>query len=73
MSAILSNLSAPPLGVVPVLPLRHFPQGKVRVRLRPGEVPTVYVRNAEGITAFLPHEVDGHWEPLLTLGKNARL
>jgi hypothetical protein len=54
----------------PVCPLRSFPDGKVRIKSRPGKAIRLYVRNKEGIQEFCVKEVDGYWEPAFRIARN---
>jgi hypothetical protein len=60
------------LGSAHRLPLRNFPEGKTRIRVRPNHPVRVYVRTSFGIWKFLVQEVDGFWEPLIQEAFNAR-
>lgn len=51
-------------------PLRGFPEGRARVRLRSNEYPIVWVRTSAGIREFIPKAIDGYWEPALELARN---
>lgn len=44
-------------------PLKGFPPGKVRIRIRPEEFAMAYVRNETGIFCYYVSEVDGFWTP----------
>lgn len=46
-------------------PLRGFPEGRVRLRLRNDEFARAFVRTPEGIRHFIVQETpDGFWEPV---------
>ena len=64
-------------GMVEPKPLRGFPQGRARLKLRNLEFARVFVRDAAAgtIRAFLIHESpDGcYWEPGYEQGMNRRL
>ena len=49
-------------GVREPLPLRGFPEGRARIRMRPGKFVRVYVRPlAGGVREFVVQERDGAW------------
>jgi len=54
------------------LPLKGFPRGKYRVRLRPAEFARVYVKTDDGIREFAAEIEDGHWVPGPELARNIR-
>lgn len=54
------------------LPLKGFPRGKYRVRLRPNELAEVYVKTEDGIRKFAAEIVDGHWTPIAEIARNIR-
>ena len=59
------------LGVVPVEPLKGFPEGKRRIRMRAGKFVLVYVRPPSGgIREFAISDVGGYWTPAIELGAN---
>ncbi len=51
-------------------PLRGFPEGEVRLRLRQGDFAQAFVRVPGGIRRFLVHEKDGHWQPFMEMAAN---
>ena len=59
-----------PFGAVPPKVLRGFPDGKIRVKLRPDCFPVVYVRNADGIRQFIPQQFGEAWEPGIEQARN---
>ena len=54
------------------LPLKGFPRGKYRVRLRPNEFAKVYVKTEDGICEFTAKITDGHWTPGPEMARNIR-
>lgn len=58
-------------GITPILPLRGFPEGKTRIRMRSGELVKIRVRSADGIRSFVVEESEGAWVPLIEEGVNA--
>ena len=59
-------------GIVRKRPLRNWPDGRVRVRIRRGDFTTAVVRNRDGARKYLVVNVDGYWEPGEELGENWR-
>ena len=58
-------------GVKDVLPLRGFPEGRARIRIRQGDWVKVFVRPPEGgIKEFLVEEKAGAWCPAGEVGAN---
>jgi len=58
-------------GVRQILPLRGFPAGKTRIRMRNTEFVQVFVRPPEGgCRRFYAHERDGAWWPAIESGAN---
>jgi hypothetical protein len=62
-------------GVHKPKPLRGFPPGKVRLRLRNTEFARGFVRDENGIRHFILQESEGFWEPMpgCEQGRNFRL
>jgi len=54
------------------LPLKGFPRGKYRVRLRPNEFAKVYIKTENGIREFIAEITDGHWTPGPEMARNIR-
>lgn len=66
----------PPIGIpdpANPLPLKGFPPGRVRVRLRPGDLGTAYVRDEGGVRQFLLVEQDGYWVGYCEQARNLTL
>lgn len=59
-------------GVRPILPLKGFPCGKYRLRMRPEDCAVLYVKTADGIRCYTIKEEDGHWVPDMECGVNQR-
>jgi hypothetical protein len=53
-------------------PLKGFPAGKARIRIRPGIYPVIFIRLADGsgIMKFNIHEIDGEWHPYKMVAAN---
>ena len=52
------------IGMTSILPLCGFPEGRVKIRMRPGHAVRVYVRTVSGdIHEYVITEVDGQWHP----------
>ena len=59
-----------PFGCVEPKPLKGFPVGRTRVRIRNTGFASVYVKTEYGIRHFTPVDKGGHWEPLFEVGRN---
>jgi len=58
-------------GVVGPLPLRGFPEGRARIRLRNADFVTVSIRPPQGgIRRFYVEERGGAWLPAFEMGAN---
>ncbi len=58
-------------GVVEPKPLRDFPPGRARIRIRTQDWATVFIRPPEGgVRRFYVSEVNGAWVPALESGAN---
>jgi len=58
-------------GVVDPLPLRGFPEGRARIRLRNKTFATVNIRPPQGgIRRFNIEEREGAWRPAFEIGAN---
>jgi len=68
MAILLGN--CPVYGGVDPKPLKGFPEGRARIRMRPADFVKVFVKTATGIREFVVTEKDGHWEPLHELARN---
>jgi len=62
----------PVFGAVEPKPLRGFPRGKFRLRIRNNEYVTAVVRTGDGIRRFNVGEHDGFWWPMNETGENTR-
>lgn len=60
-------------GVREPLPLRNFPPGRVRLRMRNRELMQAFVKTSDGIMEFIVKEQDGFWEPFAERNRNRRL
>jgi hypothetical protein len=72
MSAIIHGDHHAVWGVKTPLPLKGFPQGKVRLRIRNNDFVHAYVKTKEGIRHFIVAEKDGFWVPEYEQGANHR-
>jgi len=59
-------------GIQDTKPLRGFPDGRVRIRLRNDGFAQAFVKSATGIRHFYIREVDGFWLPCFEQGANIR-
>jgi hypothetical protein len=58
-------------GVVEVKPLKGFPPGKVRIRMRHNDFVVVFIRPPNGgVRRFVIEERAGHWVPAHEIGAN---
>jgi hypothetical protein len=60
------------VGIQKPLPLRGWPEGKIRLRARRTDRLRAYVKTAGGIREFSVKEVEGFWEPAVEIGWNRR-
>lgn len=58
-------------GVCELKPLRGFPEGKKRIRMRTNKVVKVFVRSGGVTSQFAVEQCDGYWQPACKLGQNA--
>jgi len=68
MATIVRDISV--FGLAEIKPLRGFPEGRVRIRLRNDDFAQAYVKTATGIRCFYLYEVDGHWQPSFETARN---
>lgn len=59
-----------PFGVTEPKPLKGFPEGKARIRIRHDEFVKIRILNKKGIREFHPKDQDGFWVPLCECGSN---
>ena len=52
------------------LPLKGFPDGRCRIRMRPDDLVAVYVKTTGGIREFRVKEEDGFWVPFGEVARN---
>jgi len=57
-------------GVRPTLPLKGFPEGKIKLRLRNNSFAKAFVKTKQGIRSFYVAEKDGFWIPKYEQGSN---
>lgn len=60
-------------GIQEICPLRGFPEGRARVRMRVGEVARVFIKTTDGILCYIPKAVEGFWEPFCLQSINQTL
>ena len=61
-----------PFGSSDPKPLRRFPSGKIRLRIRKDDFVQAFVRTESCIRHFYVEEVDGFWQPCFEQGANIR-
>lgn len=66
------DVPKPFIGVREMLPLKGFPSGKIRIRMRPEEFAIAFVRTSEGVFKYAIGEKDGYWHPAILQGSNFR-
>jgi hypothetical protein len=59
-------------GVQEPLPLRGFPQGRYKIKMRNTDFARVFVRSKDGIREFCINEVNGYWEACYEQASNTR-
>ncbi|MEM6884049.1 MAG: hypothetical protein AAF571_03390 [Verrucomicrobiota bacterium] len=52
------------------LPLKGFPPGRTRLRIRHNDITRVYVKTDTGIRCFQVKVEDGCWVPLVEIQRN---
>lgn len=57
-------------GVVPELPLSGFPEGRIKIRMRPNNFARAHVFSKTGVREFFVRIVDGTWQPSVEIGSN---
>ena len=60
-------------GVAIPKPLKGFPEGKVKLRLRNDSWALAYVKTDDGIMSYRIKERDGYWIPGHMQGSNKRI
>ncbi len=58
-------------GLKPIKPLRNFPEGRIRLRLRNNCFAEIWVRTEKGIRRFSVMDTGDYWEPGPETGCNA--
>ena len=59
-------------GVQTIKPLRGFPSGKVRIRMRNDAFAQIYVKTPDGIRQFVAKDYGDYWECSHEQGGNER-
>lgn len=72
MSVIIHGDSSAVWGVKERKPLKGFPEGRVKIRLRNTDFARAFVKTTSGIRQFIVAEVDGFWIPKFEQGSNYR-
>ena len=72
MSAIMLGDCSGIWGVVEPKPLKGFPEGRVKLRLRNKDFARAFVKTSNGIRSFIIAEQDGFWIPKWEQGSNHR-
>jgi len=62
-----------PFGLVEILPLSGFPQGKVKIKMRDDNFVKIFVKSENEIQAFYPEEKDGVWIPSYKIEQNTKI
>lgn len=62
----------PLFGETATLPLKGFPEGKIKIKVRAGEFTTVYVKTEDAIFKYLPGTMAGYVVPIAVLSINKR-
>jgi len=57
-------------GVTEPLPLKGFPKGRVKLRLRSDDFARAFVKTEQGTRSFFVAKQDGYWIPKYELGIN---
>lgn len=60
------------VGLAELKPLKGFPKGKIRIRMRSDDLLKVYIWNKTGIRVYSVNELDGVWYPGLLIAANMR-
>jgi len=61
-----------PFGVIKPLPMDGFPEGRVKIEIRPDEWVRIFIKTENGIREFTPKEEGGKWIPYFEKGRNHR-
>lgn len=72
MRAVIHGDSQAVFGIRERKPLKGFPEGRVKIRLRNTDFARAFVKTASGIRQFIVAEVDGFWTPKFEQGSNER-
>lgn len=59
-------------GIADKLPLRGFPDGRIKIRIRTDSFVQAFIKTADGIEVYSVKEKDGYWEPCMKMGANYR-
>ena len=57
-------------GIMHIKPLHGFPNGRIRLRLRPNDFASVWVRTPDGIREFYIEDIGEKWIPAFEKGRN---
>ena len=72
MSAAIHGNHNVVFGVKAPLPLKGFPQGRIRLRIRNTGFAQAFVKSESGIRHFYISEKEGFWTPIYEQGSNHR-
>jgi hypothetical protein len=72
MATMLSTGVSIVFGVVEPKPLKDFPEGRTRIKIRSRAVVVVYARTQTGIRAFAVHDNGAEWVPAFEFARNER-
>jgi hypothetical protein len=68
--AVRYGINNVPFGTGEPKPLKGFPEGKARLRIRSDDFVRVRIKTTNGIREFYPQEVNGFWVPFFEIGRN---
>ena len=71
MAIIIGNKGAI-WGVQQPKPLKNFPEGRVKLKIRNTEFVTAFIKTDTGIRKFIVRDTGKSWEPLFEQGRNER-
>jgi len=72
MSAVTVEVRDVAFGVCEPKPLRHFPSGRSRIRMRNTDFVQVFIKTENGIRKYLARDCGDAWEPSYEQSANHR-